>query len=137
MLPSFSLSSPLQPLADFLLDSWVVVQKSLNANLSFLGPSRCRYLESLLRQASSGVILLSPAMQAFISLPRDGEQNFSAEEFSDISGEPCPWPPCHRAEFPSLFSILAQVLLLVRGSLSTLHAGAELCSRLGTHKKRF
>lgn len=24
-------------------------------------------------------------MQAFISLPRDGEQNFSAEEFSDIS----------------------------------------------------
>ncbi|XP_038199249.1 nck-associated protein 1-like isoform X2 [Arvicola amphibius] len=44
-----------------------------------------RYLESLLRQASSGVIILSPAMQAFISLPRDGEQNFSAEEFSDIS----------------------------------------------------
>jgi NCK-associated protein 1 len=46
-----------------------------------------RYLESLLRQASSGAIVLSPAMQAFISLPRDGEQNFSAEEFSDISGE--------------------------------------------------
>ncbi|KAH0516815.1 Nck-associated protein 1-like [Microtus ochrogaster] len=43
------------------------------------------YLESLLRQASSGVIILSPAMQAFMSLPRDGEQNFSAEEFSDIS----------------------------------------------------
>ncbi|XP_060162433.1 nck-associated protein 1-like isoform X5 [Globicephala melas] len=43
------------------------------------------YLESLLRQASSGTIILSPAMQAFISLPRDGEQNFSAEEFSDIS----------------------------------------------------
>lgn len=43
------------------------------------------YLESLLRQASSGAIILSPAMQAFISLPRDGEQNFSAEEFSDIS----------------------------------------------------
>ncbi|KAK7809723.1 hypothetical protein U0070_010519 [Myodes glareolus] len=43
------------------------------------------YLESLLRQASSGVIVLSPAMQAYISLPRDGEQNFSAEEFSDIS----------------------------------------------------
>uniref|UniRef100_A0A8C6GYU0 NCK associated protein 1 like n=1 Tax=Mus spicilegus TaxID=10103 RepID=A0A8C6GYU0_MUSSI len=43
------------------------------------------YLESLLRQASSGAIVLSPAMQAFISLPRDGEQNFSAEEFSDIS----------------------------------------------------
>uniref|UniRef100_A0A8C6QV60 NCK associated protein 1 like n=1 Tax=Nannospalax galili TaxID=1026970 RepID=A0A8C6QV60_NANGA len=43
------------------------------------------YLESLLRQASGGAIVLSPAMQAFISLPREGEQNFSAEEFSDIS----------------------------------------------------
>ncbi|KAF4010165.1 hypothetical protein G4228_001643 [Cervus hanglu yarkandensis] len=43
------------------------------------------YLESLLRQASSGTIILSPAMQAFISLPREGEQNFSAEEFSDVS----------------------------------------------------
>ncbi|KAL0611753.1 Nck-associated protein 1-like [Plecturocebus cupreus] len=43
------------------------------------------YLESLLRQASSGTIILSPAMQAFVSLPREGEQNFSAEEFSDIS----------------------------------------------------
>uniref|UniRef100_A0A671E263 NCK associated protein 1 like n=1 Tax=Rhinolophus ferrumequinum TaxID=59479 RepID=A0A671E263_RHIFE len=43
------------------------------------------YLESLLRQASSGVIILSPAMQTFISLPREGEQHFSAEEFSDIS----------------------------------------------------
>ncbi|XP_030398655.1 nck-associated protein 1-like, partial [Gopherus evgoodei] len=28
---------------------------------------------------------LSPAMQAFISVPREGEQSFSAEEFSDIS----------------------------------------------------
>ncbi|XP_012887885.1 PREDICTED: nck-associated protein 1-like [Dipodomys ordii] len=43
------------------------------------------YLESLLRQASSGTIILSPAMQAFISLPREGEQGFSAEEFSDVS----------------------------------------------------
>ncbi|XP_049739314.1 nck-associated protein 1-like isoform X1 [Elephas maximus indicus] len=43
------------------------------------------YLESLLRQASSGAIILAPAMQAFINLPREGEQNFSAEEFSDIS----------------------------------------------------
>ncbi|XP_017357377.1 nck-associated protein 1-like isoform X1 [Cebus imitator] len=43
------------------------------------------YLESLLRQASSGTIILSPAMQAFVSLPREGEQNFNAEEFSDIS----------------------------------------------------
>ncbi|KAM5332875.1 nck-associated protein 1-like [Glossophaga mutica] len=43
------------------------------------------YLESLLRQASSGTIIFSPAMQAFISLPREEEQHFSAEEFSDIS----------------------------------------------------
>ncbi|EPQ09530.1 Nck-associated protein 1 [Myotis brandtii] len=43
------------------------------------------YLESLLRQASSGTIILSPAMQAFVSLPREEEQHFSAEEFSDIS----------------------------------------------------
>ncbi|XP_074917148.1 nck-associated protein 1-like isoform X3 [Chelonoidis abingdonii] len=43
------------------------------------------YLEGLLRQASTGAIVLSPAMQAFISVPREGEQSFSAEEFSDIS----------------------------------------------------
>uniref|UniRef100_A0A8C0L3Z3 NCK associated protein 1 like n=1 Tax=Canis lupus dingo TaxID=286419 RepID=A0A8C0L3Z3_CANLU len=43
------------------------------------------YLEGLLRQASSGTITLAPAMQAFVSLPREGEQNFSAEEFSDVS----------------------------------------------------
>ncbi|XP_036616965.1 nck-associated protein 1-like isoform X1 [Trichosurus vulpecula] len=43
------------------------------------------YLESLLRQASSGTIVLSPAMQAFVSIPREGEQSFSAEEFSDVS----------------------------------------------------
>ncbi|XP_039370372.1 nck-associated protein 1-like isoform X3 [Mauremys reevesii] len=43
------------------------------------------YLEALLRQASTGAIVLSPAMQAFVSVPREGEQSFSAEEFSDIS----------------------------------------------------
>ncbi|KAH1176251.1 hypothetical protein KIL84_020985, partial [Mauremys mutica] len=43
------------------------------------------YLEALLRQASTGAIVLSPAMQAFVSVPRKGEQSFSAEEFSDIS----------------------------------------------------
>uniref|UniRef100_A0A8C4YFE1 NCKPL protein n=1 Tax=Gopherus evgoodei TaxID=1825980 RepID=A0A8C4YFE1_9SAUR len=46
------------------------------------------YLEVLLRQASTGAIVLSPAMQAFISVPREGKQSFSAEEFSDISSEP-------------------------------------------------
>uniref|UniRef100_A0A8D0B276 NCK associated protein 1 like n=1 Tax=Salvator merianae TaxID=96440 RepID=A0A8D0B276_SALMN len=43
------------------------------------------YLESLLRQASMGSIVLSPAMQAFVSVPKEGEQTFSAEEFSDVS----------------------------------------------------
>ncbi|XP_066472263.1 nck-associated protein 1-like [Tiliqua scincoides] len=43
------------------------------------------YLESLLRQASMGSIVLSPAMQAFVSIPKEGEQTFSAEEFSDVS----------------------------------------------------
>ncbi|XP_038608220.1 nck-associated protein 1-like isoform X2 [Tachyglossus aculeatus] len=44
------------------------------------------YLESLLRQASSGTIILSPAIQAFMSIPpREGEPTFSAEEFSDVS----------------------------------------------------
>ncbi|KAH0628990.1 hypothetical protein JD844_010694 [Phrynosoma platyrhinos] len=43
------------------------------------------YLESLLRQASMGSIVLSPAMQAFVSIPKEGEQTFRAEEFSDVS----------------------------------------------------
>ncbi|XP_042310241.1 nck-associated protein 1-like isoform X2 [Sceloporus undulatus] len=43
------------------------------------------YLESLLRQASMGSIVLSPAMQAFVSIPKEGEQTFSAEEYSDVS----------------------------------------------------
>ncbi|KAB0397271.1 hypothetical protein E2I00_005324 [Balaenoptera physalus] len=73
------------------------------------------YLESLLRQASSGTIILSPAMQAFISLPREGEQNFSAEEFSDISAivqkHQCPlsptWDLCNSiAELRALAELL-------------------------------
>ncbi|XP_006035394.1 nck-associated protein 1-like [Alligator sinensis] len=43
------------------------------------------YLEALLRQASMGTIVLSPAMEAFMSLPREGEGSFSAQEFSDIT----------------------------------------------------
>ncbi|XP_030054169.1 nck-associated protein 1-like isoform X1 [Microcaecilia unicolor] len=45
------------------------------------------YLESLLRQASSGLIIHSPAMQSFTTFSRDssGEQAFRAEEYSDIS----------------------------------------------------
>ncbi|XP_069509310.1 nck-associated protein 1-like [Ambystoma mexicanum] len=45
------------------------------------------YLESLLRQASSGLIIQAPAMQSFISLHREGsgDHSFSAEEYSDVS----------------------------------------------------
>ncbi|XP_025898572.1 nck-associated protein 1-like [Nothoprocta perdicaria] len=43
------------------------------------------YLEALLRQASSSAIVLAPALQAFATVPRDGEPGFSAAEFSDIA----------------------------------------------------
>ncbi|NXL68851.1 NCKPL protein, partial [Chordeiles acutipennis] len=43
------------------------------------------YLEALLRQASAGTIVLAPALQAFTTLPREGEPHFSAAEFSDVS----------------------------------------------------
>uniref|UniRef100_A0A8B9CNH4 NCK associated protein 1 like n=1 Tax=Anser brachyrhynchus TaxID=132585 RepID=A0A8B9CNH4_9AVES len=45
------------------------------------------YLEALLRQASMGAIVLAPALQAFTTVPREGEPSFSAAEFSDVSGE--------------------------------------------------
>lgn len=48
-----------------------------------------RYLEALLRQASTGAIILAPALQAFATVPREGEPHFSAAEFSDVSGEGC------------------------------------------------
>ncbi|KFM04271.1 Nck-associated protein 1-like, partial [Aptenodytes forsteri] len=44
-----------------------------------------RYLEALLRQASMGAIVLAPALQAFTTVPREGEPPFSAAEFSDVS----------------------------------------------------
>uniref|UniRef100_A0A8B9DJR1 NCK associated protein 1 like n=1 Tax=Anser cygnoides TaxID=8845 RepID=A0A8B9DJR1_ANSCY len=43
------------------------------------------YLEALLRQASMGAIVLAPALQAFTTVPREGEPSFSAAEFSDVS----------------------------------------------------
>uniref|UniRef100_A0A8B9P3W0 NCK associated protein 1 like n=1 Tax=Apteryx owenii TaxID=8824 RepID=A0A8B9P3W0_APTOW len=43
------------------------------------------YLEALLRQASTGAIVLAPALQAFATVPREGEPAFSAAEFSDVS----------------------------------------------------
>ena len=74
--------------------------KGLDTHLLCSLGQPCRYLESLLRQASSGTIILSPAMQAFVSLPREGEQNFSAEEFSDVSGELRAWSPVKEPSFP-------------------------------------
>lgn len=99
----FSVFSPPQPLVEASVPepSGSGREKRLNINLLCFFGQLCRYLESLLRQASGGTIILSPAMQAFISLPSEGEQNFSAEEFSDISGEPRVWSPCQGAEpFP-------------------------------------
>ncbi|XP_005532912.1 PREDICTED: nck-associated protein 1-like [Pseudopodoces humilis] len=43
------------------------------------------YLEALLRQASSGAVLVSPALQAFTTVPREEQPPFSAAEFSDVS----------------------------------------------------
>ncbi|XP_072522547.1 nck-associated protein 1-like [Salminus brasiliensis] len=42
------------------------------------------YLEGLLRQASSGAIAHCPTMHCFINHSTENEQNFKAEEFSDI-----------------------------------------------------
>ncbi|MCI4395608.1 hypothetical protein PGIGA_G00193990 [Pangasianodon gigas] len=42
------------------------------------------YLESLLRQASGGVIAHCPTMHCFINLSVENEQSFKAEEYSDI-----------------------------------------------------
>lgn len=45
-----------------------------------------RYLESLLRQASSSLIVHCPSMHCFINQLSENEPVFKAEEFSDISG---------------------------------------------------
>ncbi|XP_043979004.1 nck-associated protein 1-like [Gambusia affinis] len=43
------------------------------------------YLEALLRQASSSLIVHCPTMQCFVSQSADNELSFRAEEFSDVS----------------------------------------------------
>ncbi|XP_060677133.1 nck-associated protein 1-like [Hemiscyllium ocellatum] len=43
------------------------------------------YLESLLRQASTGIIIHSPAVRAFVTIPAENVQIFNAEEYSDVS----------------------------------------------------
>ncbi|KAM6112276.1 LOW QUALITY PROTEIN: nck-associated protein 1-like [Phoenicopterus ruber ruber] len=43
------------------------------------------YLEALLRQASTGGHRPGPRLQAFTTVPREGEPPFSAAEFSDVS----------------------------------------------------
>lgn len=42
------------------------------------------FLESLLRQASSGVIAHCPTMHCFMNLSAENEQHYKAEEYSDI-----------------------------------------------------
>ncbi|MEQ2217877.1 hypothetical protein XENOCAPTIV_025216 [Xenoophorus captivus] len=49
---------------------------------------RLRYLEAVLRQASSSLIVHCPTMQCFVSQSTDNELSFRAEEFSDVSGQP-------------------------------------------------
>ncbi|XP_078390792.1 nck-associated protein 1-like [Cetorhinus maximus] len=43
------------------------------------------YLESLLRQTSTGIIIHSPAVRAFVSMPVENMLVFNAEEYSDVS----------------------------------------------------
>lgn len=43
------------------------------------------YLEALLRQASTGAVVLAPSMQAFTTGPSEAEPGFSAAEFSDVT----------------------------------------------------
>uniref|UniRef100_A0A3B3R8P1 NCK associated protein 1 like n=1 Tax=Paramormyrops kingsleyae TaxID=1676925 RepID=A0A3B3R8P1_9TELE len=43
------------------------------------------YLEGLLRQASSAVIVHCPIMHCFVSQPNENEASFKAEEYSDVS----------------------------------------------------
>ncbi|XP_067834976.1 nck-associated protein 1-like, partial [Heptranchias perlo] len=43
------------------------------------------YLESLLRQTSTGLIIHSPATGAFVTIPTENVQMFIAEEYSDVS----------------------------------------------------
>ncbi|MEQ2307128.1 Nck-associated protein 1-like, partial [Ameca splendens] len=43
------------------------------------------YLEAVLRQASSSLIVHCPTMQCFVSQSTDNELSFRAEEFSDVS----------------------------------------------------
>ncbi|XP_067880679.1 nck-associated protein 1-like [Heterodontus francisci] len=43
------------------------------------------YLESLLRQTSTGIIIHSPAARAFVTMPVENMQIFNAEEYSDVS----------------------------------------------------
>ncbi|XP_064160819.1 nck-associated protein 1-like [Anguilla rostrata] len=42
------------------------------------------YLEGLLRQASSGVIIHCPTMHCFVNQPNENDQSFRAEEYSDV-----------------------------------------------------
>ncbi|XP_062498513.1 nck-associated protein 1-like, partial [Pezoporus occidentalis] len=45
----------------------------------------CRYLEALLRPASTGAVVLAPSMQAFAVGQGQGELGFNPAEFSDVT----------------------------------------------------
>ncbi|TRY86597.1 hypothetical protein DNTS_018583 [Danionella cerebrum] len=68
---------------------WVTVLPPLmwfSYELDLSGSGLCRFLEVLLRQASSALILHSPLTQSFVNQITENQQSFQAEEFSDISG---------------------------------------------------
>ncbi len=46
-----------------------------------------RFLEGLLRQASSALIVHCPTTQCFVNQNTENEQSFHAEEYSDICGK--------------------------------------------------
>ncbi len=46
-----------------------------------------RFLEGLLRQASSALIVHCPTAQCFVNQNTENEQSFHAEEYSDICGK--------------------------------------------------
>uniref|UniRef100_A0A7N8Y0G4 NCK associated protein 1 like n=1 Tax=Mastacembelus armatus TaxID=205130 RepID=A0A7N8Y0G4_9TELE len=56
-----------------------------NQTITTLYTNWCVYLESLLRQASSSVIVHCPTMHCFVNQTTDNEPSFRAEEFSDVS----------------------------------------------------
>uniref|UniRef100_A0A3Q3MD12 NCK associated protein 1 like n=1 Tax=Mastacembelus armatus TaxID=205130 RepID=A0A3Q3MD12_9TELE len=68
---------------DFIVFDHIVIPTEFL--ISHLETRLSEYLESLLRQASSSVIVHCPTMHCFVNQTTDNEPSFRAEEFSDVS----------------------------------------------------